>query len=251
MRAYPLTRANLCLDNGDYSAGLLFYMQQGKARFGVARQGNPYHKPAGPGGGQFVSKRTAIQAEWQSQDELLDRVKKGELTFDQATAMSASRGGNGKPKNITDTSFDNAIDKLGLSNDTRLRDSHNAVARSEAKWVSGANLSAKAEIVEAYKAMPEVKNVRLFMLYSREGGKDKAGFEKWIETPHTFWRGGKPEYGNTFSGFSVSKSVAGQFAKKSGGLYKVSIKPKALIGYSAAGNGEVFVPSGFVVRGGL
>ncbi len=25
MRAYPLTRANLCLDNGDYSAGLLFY----------------------------------------------------------------------------------------------------------------------------------------------------------------------------------------------------------------------------------
>ena len=39
MRAYPLTRANLCLDNGDYSAGLLFYMQQGKARFGVAWRG--------------------------------------------------------------------------------------------------------------------------------------------------------------------------------------------------------------------
>lgn len=176
---------------------------------------------------------------------LLDDVSKGKITFDQATSIASTliKKPSTTPRKISSITEDEAIDNLGLRrDDTKVFLSH--LSKLDDRWVRGADLQAKEAIVELYRTRPELKDVRLEVL--RSSIAPDVPFAKFINTPITVYRGGTPVYGDTFSSFSIQRSTAEGFAKRTdGALYKLTLLPKDLIGYTAAGEAEVYVPPEF------
>lgn len=177
--------------------------------------------------------------------KLLDDVSKGKITFDQATSIASTliKKPSTTPRKISSITEDEAIDNLGLDrSDSKTFLSH--LAKLDRRWVIENDVSAKEDIVELYRIRPELKDIRLEVL--RSSIAPDMPFAKFMNTPITVYRGGTPVYGDTFSSFSIQRSTAEGFAKRTdGALYKLTLLPKDLIGFTAAGEAEVYIPPEF------
>lgn len=136
-----------------------------------------------------------------------------------------------------------AAEVLGLPDRDVTIDRH--ISEVEWGWVSGGAEDPgplKQEIWDWYKSNPGVKEMRLLGQYNKEG-KEGQSFEEWKDTPVTMWRGGHPDFGETFASFSLNKATAEGFAKRMGpGLYEAKVKPNDWAGITRGGEAEVFVP---------
>lgn len=132
---------------------------------------------------------------------------------------------------------------LGLSDRDVVTDKH--ISKVEWEWVSGGAEdphTIKQEIQGWYKSNPGVKEMRLLSLYNQTGEEGQS-FGEWKVSPMPLWRGGRPDFGETFASFSHNKGTAEGFAKRRGlGLYKADVKPKDWVGVTRGGESEVFVP---------
>ena len=179
-------------------------------------------------------------------------MQKGKVTSQQAAdAITEWQAANvskvskpAKPEPVSDTSDESAMDDLGLDQSLwmpRLRH----FEKVEQDWTLAGNPDAKIDIVETLNIFPELKEIRMYQLYGMldtTGIKSKAGFERFKRTPITMYRGGRPEYGETFSTFTLSKGVAESFARKHGsGLFKATVKPEDLVGFIPTGATELLV----------
>lgn len=110
----------------------------------------------------------------------------------------------------------------------------------EERWLKGADPEAKHEITSFYKDFPDVREARLRMLHDKLD--PSSSYQNFLDKPITVYRGGRPEYGETFSNFTLSKSTAESFADKRGsGLFELKIKPSNILGYAPTGASEIFV----------
>jgi hypothetical protein len=136
-----------------------------------------------------------------------------------------------------------AAEILGLPDRDVGSDAH--ISKVEWEWVSGGAEDPgplKQEIADWYKSNPGVKEMRLLGQYNMEG---KAGqsFEEWKNTPMPLWRGGRPEFGETFSSFSHNKRTAEGFARRRGvPLYRADVRPNDWVGITRGAESEVFIP---------
>jgi len=185
--------------------------------------------------------------------QIFEDMDKGKVTSQQAadaiTEWQAANVGS-KPKSSRrtdeprDISDESAMDDLGLDQSLwmpRLRH----LEKVEQDWTMGGDPDAKIDIVETLKIFPELRDIRMYQLYGildETGSKSKAGFAKFKRTPITMYRGGVPEYGQTFSSFTLSRGVAELFVEKHGsGLFKATIKPEDLVGFILTGETELLV----------
>ena len=134
-----------------------------------------------------------------------------------------------------------AAEILGISSRDVETDRH--LEKVEWDWVGGAGVGeSKEEIQGWYKLNPNIKELRLFGLYNKEG-KEGQSFEEWKDDPVTMWRGGRPIFGETFASFSLNRATAENFAKrKLGHLYEAKVTPNDWVGVTRGGEAEVFVP---------
>jgi len=186
--------------------------------------------------------------------QIFEDMDKGKVTSQQAAdAITEWQAANpsSKPKSSIkktdeprDISDESALDDLGLEKSLwmpRLRH----LEKVEQDWTMAGDPDAKIDIIETLNIFPELNEIRMYQLYGmldETGSKSKAGFAKFKRTPITMYRGGRPEYGQTFSTFTLSRGVAESFAKKHGsGLFKATVKPEDLLGFIPTGATELLV----------
>jgi hypothetical protein len=176
---------------------------------------------------------------------LLTKVKDGDITFDQAMSIQneyisehASTKPFTKSSTITTSSYDDIETILKLPDGTADRLRH--LDKVEEAWIKGADSEGKHAIMDWYDQFPELKTARLYQMY--EIVNPKTSFEEFIHTPITLYRGGSAQ--GLFSSYTLSKSTAEHFANQYGvKIHSIDIKPYDLIGFSATGATEAFVPN--------
>lgn len=180
---------------------------------GGAGSGNFGHagRPGSRGGSVSSSVGTAQLADWY-RPPTLDK------------GLVAKLGSEGKGDTYV------MAGELGLESGLRAFD------RVNRRWTQGADIESKPEIVGWLRAGTGVRELTLYDAWS--SGDSELGFEVWLETPQTFYRGGgrSPQ----FMSFAPSLEVA-KDASKAARFFSVSVKPSGLLGSGMTGAGEVYI----------